>query len=109
MSLRLHDALVVFEVVKRGPGSWQVSANGVDDQLPFSTSEAACAAARLRARQWHLDTGVPTEVHAPNRSGEVECLIRYLRPDDLDVLCQFPWKWHASRAHLPFGGAQGTR
>lgn len=61
----------------------------------------------VRARRLHLGTGVPAEVHAPNRSGNVECLIRYLRPDQLMDLCQSQGKWHAAFDSPLFETARG--
>lgn len=55
----------------------------------------------------YLDAGVPAEVHAPNRNGDVECLIRYLRPDQLVNLCESQAKWHAAFVRPPFETACG--
>ncbi len=107
MSTNSQDSVVIFEVVHRGPGNWRVSVNGADDAAPFPSNETATTAARVRARRLHLDTGVPAEVHAPNRSGNVECLIRYLRPDQLMDLCQSQGKWHAAFDSPLFETARG--
>lgn len=84
-----------------------VSVNAADDAAPFPSNETATTAARVRARRLHLDTGIPAEVHAPNRNGDADCLIRYLRPDQLVDLCGSQAKWHAAFVRPLFETARG--
>lgn len=107
MSTKSQGSVVIFEVVHRGPGNWRVSVNGADDAAPFPSSDTATTAARVTARRLHLDTGLPAEVHAPNRNGDIECLIRYLHPDQLVDLCQSQAKWHATFIRPLFETARG--
>jgi len=78
--------VVTFDVVYRGVLDWRVNVNGVDEPVSFNTCENCITAARARARLHHIESGHTTEVWAPGRTGERECLVRFMHPSDLDEL-----------------------
>lgn len=80
---------VIFEAVCRGSLNWRVSINGEDDHVPFGSREHCIGAATARARRYHLDRGVTTEVWAPGFGGR-ECIIRFMTPPDLEALLRNP-------------------
>jgi hypothetical protein len=82
--------VVHFDVVYRGSLNWRVSINGMDDHVPFSDRDACIGAATARARRHHLEYCVTTEVWAPSRSGQRECILRFMTPSDLDALLSNP-------------------
>lgn len=80
--------LVHFDAVCRGSLNWRVSVDGEDEHVPFASKATCIAAAKARARQRHLDTGVPTEVRAPAIDGTLESVVTYMLPHELLEFCE---------------------
>lgn len=79
--------VVHFDAVCRGSLNWRVSVNGDDEHVRFASRATCIAAARARARQRHLDTGLPTEVRAPALYGALESVVAYMLPHELLEFC----------------------
>lgn len=79
--------VVHFDALCRGSLNWRVSVNGEDEHIPFSSRTTCIAAACARARQRHLDSGIPTEVRAPALDGALESVVTYMLPQDLLEYC----------------------
>lgn len=96
--------VVIYDVVYRGALNWRVCVNGIDEPVPFDTCDNCITAARARARLRHIATGYTTEVWAPGRTGERECLVRFMNPSDLDELLR---RWASDSALLDASYAYG--
>jgi len=79
--------VVHFDAVCRGSLNWRVSVNGEDEHVPFASKQTCVAAAKARARQRHIDQGVPTEVRAPDIDGRLESVVAYMQPHELLEFC----------------------
>lgn len=79
--------VVHFDAVCRGSLNWRVSVNGEDEHVAFASREMCLAAASARARQRHLDTGVRTDVRAPDIDGKLVPQVSYMLPQEHYSLC----------------------
>ncbi|ALN55402.1 hypothetical protein GLE_0043 [Lysobacter enzymogenes] len=76
----------VYDVVNHGSLGWRIRLNDEDEPRYFPNREGCVAEAAARARHQHALTGQPTEVWAPGYDGVRQCVVRYMKPSDLDEL-----------------------
>lgn len=76
----------VYDVVNRGSLGWRIRINDADESRYFPNREDCIAEATARARHQHAQTSLPTEVWAPGYDGARQCIVRYMKPSDLDEL-----------------------
>jgi hypothetical protein len=79
--------IIHFDAVCRGSLNWRVSVNGEDEHVPFACRDDCVAAARVRARQRHINDGIPTEVRVQTIGGGLESIVIYMKPHELDEFC----------------------
>lgn len=67
----MSTLVTIYEVLSHSPSFWRLRING-SQEIAFPNRDIARAAARVRARRQHQDTGGHTEVWVQRRDGRMD-------------------------------------